>query len=118
MNNHAQIVAEILFLLVLMSSGGIYFLMVLELVKSLRVFRGASGIFFAVLTAILMEVVPIVHMLAHCSATDAEPGGRWILDRELWPPLIIGIVTCILVLFIVIISRSPDDEDRTALKET
>jgi hypothetical protein len=111
MNNNTQILAEALFTLSLLSSFGISFLMFLEIIKHVGVFRGANAVILSVLIAILMEVIPIIIFMTGYTPTDVDPTRSFIINYDLWPAIIVTEVTYVLILGIMIIRISLNEDE-------
>ncbi len=111
MNNNTQILAEILFILSLIAHFGISFLAMLKITKYIGVFRGANAAILAVLTAILMEVIPIIIFLTGYTPTDVDPARSFIINYDLWPAIIVTEVTSVLILAVVTTGMSPIEDE-------
>jgi len=109
--NNSVILAEILLMLSLLSSFGISFLMFLEIIKHVGVFRGANAVILAVLIAILIEVIPIIIFLTGYTPTDVDPAQSFIINYDLWPAIIVTKVTSVLILAVVTTGMSPIEDE-------
>ncbi|MHC4680391.1 MAG: hypothetical protein ACYTEK_17020 [Planctomycetota bacterium] len=125
MNNHTVILAETLLLLVVMSSFGIYFLIILEILRQGGVFRGKNAVILSLLISTIIATGPIPLMLIPHTPTDVEPARHFIIDHSLWASWIVAVETCVFIFFIVAVTlvsgekqQFLDDDEVDLLKKS
>jgi hypothetical protein len=84
-------------------------LAILKTINYVGVFRGVSAVILALLTAILIEVIPMIILLTGYTPTDVDPARSFIINYELWPAIIVTEATYVLILGIMIMRISLDE---------
>lgn len=109
--NNSLILAEILLMLATTSTLILYFLMFLEMVNQLGVFHGAKAVIVAASSAILLKAIPLILILTGYASTDVEPIRSFLIPDALWPSIIVVEVTFALILIVVTIAKSSDEDE-------
>jgi hypothetical membrane protein len=85
--------------------------MFVEMVEHFGVFHGAKAVIVAASTAILLEVTPIIVMLARYTPTEVDPIRSVFIPNALWGPIIVVELTFVLILIVVIATKSPAEDE-------
>ena len=89
----------------------LYFLMFLEIVNQLGVFHGAKAVILAASSAILLKAIPLILILTGYASTDVEPIRSFLIPDAYWAPIIIMDATVVLILIVVTIAKSSDEDE-------